>query len=162
MYFNLIYFSTLQTNIIFRFSSTNPGFRFSMKSQCSLVPNLLNQPIRFLSFPAYSRNRQDTLGLRRFFLFFFFLFLSLACNCDRRGSFTLTCRSADGQCPCLRNYGERDCSKCQIGFYDFPYCRNCNCHSAGIVVSKETPTGCYKNNPVSCYLFFYLFTNSNS
>ena len=46
---------------------TNPGFWFSVKSQCSLVSNLLNQPIRFLQFPAYSRNRQDKLGPRRFF-----------------------------------------------------------------------------------------------
>ena len=42
-------------------------FRFSMKNQCSLVSNLLNQPVRFLPFPAYHRNRQDKLGARRFF-----------------------------------------------------------------------------------------------
>ena len=46
---------------------TNSGFLFSVKSQCSLVSNLLNQPIRFLYFPAYPRNRQDILGPRRFF-----------------------------------------------------------------------------------------------
>ena len=38
--------------IIFNYSNSinkyNPGFWFSMKSQCSLVSNLLNQPIRFL------------------------------------------------------------------------------------------------------------------
>ena len=37
-----------------------------MKSQCSLVSNLLNQPIRFLQIPMYPRNRQDELGPRRF------------------------------------------------------------------------------------------------
>ena len=37
-----------------------------MKSQCSLVSNLLNQPIRFLQPPVYSRNRRDKLGPRRF------------------------------------------------------------------------------------------------
>ena len=46
---------------------TNPGFWFSVKSQCSLVSNLLNQPIKFLEIPAYSRNWQDKLGPRRFF-----------------------------------------------------------------------------------------------
>ena len=37
------------------------GFDFPWKVKCSLVSNLLNQPIRFLEFPAYSRNRQDKL-----------------------------------------------------------------------------------------------------
>ena len=40
---------------------------FRVNSQCSLVPNLLNQPIRFLSFPAYPRNLQDKIGPMRFF-----------------------------------------------------------------------------------------------
>ena len=37
-----------------------------MKSQCFLVSNLLNQPIRFLQIPMYPRNQQDELGPRRF------------------------------------------------------------------------------------------------
>lgn len=75
--------------------------------------------------------------------------IHLACDCDRRGSFSLACRGADGQCPCLRNYAGRQCDRCQVGNYDFPYCRNCNCQSAGLLLSNEAPTGCYSDNPVS-------------
>ena len=46
---------------------TNPGFWFSVKSQCFLVSNLLNQPAIFLVFPAYARNRQDKLDPGRCF-----------------------------------------------------------------------------------------------
>ena len=72
-----------------------------------------------------------------------------ACNCDRRGSFTRTCRRYDGQCPCLRNYGGRQCHQCRVGYFDFPSCRCCNCVPAGIMLTPEAPTGCYQYDPVS-------------
>ena len=71
------------------------------------------------------------------------------------------CRSADGQCPCLRNYGSRACNKCQVGYFDFPYCRSCNCHSAGIIVTNDRPTGCYQDNPVTIYFIFLAFFVNN-
>ncbi|XP_066931784.1 laminin subunit alpha-like [Clytia hemisphaerica] len=97
---------------------------------------------------AIESEKNNSITLRHEYHEFNFHFS--ACSCDRRGSFTLTCRSTDGQCPCLRNYAGRACGQCQIGFFDFPYCRSCNCHSAGIVVTKETPTGCYRKNPDRC------------
>ena len=74
-----------------------------------------------------------------------------ACNCDRRGSFTRTCRRYDGQCPCLRNYGGRQCNQCRVGYFDFPSCRSCNCVPAGILLTPEAPTGCYQYDPVSAH-----------
>ena len=51
----------------FRIINQSGVLIFHEKSVCSFVPNLLNYPIRFPSFPAYSRIWQDTLGLKRFF-----------------------------------------------------------------------------------------------
>ena len=39
---------------------------FCEKSVFFSFQSILKQLIRFLKFPAYSRNRQDKLGLRRF------------------------------------------------------------------------------------------------
>ena len=46
---------------------TNPGFQFSLKSQCFLVSNLLKQPIRFHKNSCASTIHQDKLDPRRFF-----------------------------------------------------------------------------------------------
>lgn len=46
------------------------------------------------------------------------------CNCDRRGSTSLRCKSFGGQCMCRRNVVGRRCNQCPIGYSGFPLCRS--------------------------------------
>ena len=52
------------------YTCPNLGFWFSVKKRqsCPLVPNLLNQPTRFLKFPAYPKNQRDKSRFQAFFL----------------------------------------------------------------------------------------------
>ena len=73
-----------------------------------------------------------------------------ACDCDASGSFSLTCRRADGQCSCLKSFSGRKCNQCEVGYFDFPDCRSCNCNPAGIRITEDSPTGCFKSDRNRC------------
>ncbi|KYO48268.1 laminin subunit alpha-2 isoform B [Alligator mississippiensis] len=52
---------------------------------------------------------------------------ALLCNCHRAGSISPTCNPWGGQCDCKPNIIGRQCSRCQTGYYGFPFCKLCNC-----------------------------------
>ncbi|KAJ8372354.1 hypothetical protein AAFF_G00290230 [Aldrovandia affinis] len=52
---------------------------------------------------------------------------ALPCGCDKGGSTGPTCAPEGGQCPCKPNIIGRQCTRCAIGHYGFPYCRACGC-----------------------------------
>uniref|UniRef100_A0A8C8EC97 Laminin subunit alpha 3 n=1 Tax=Otus sunia TaxID=257818 RepID=A0A8C8EC97_9STRI len=52
---------------------------------------------------------------------------ALPCNCHRAGATSPTCSPLGGQCICRPNVIGRQCSRCQTGYYGFPYCKLCNC-----------------------------------
>lgn len=53
---------------------------------------------------------------------FLILILTLACECEDQGSVSPICDLTDGQCECKNNYGGRQCSECEDGYYQFPTC----------------------------------------
>eukprot|EP00794_Sanderia_malayensis_P010016 gene10016-11039_t len=54
---------------------------------------------------------------------------ALSCDCHMMGSLNSTCAKYGGQCFCKNGVGERDCSKCLPGFYNFSStgCIPCGC-----------------------------------
>uniref|UniRef100_A0A8C0I9R9 Laminin subunit alpha 3 n=1 Tax=Bubo bubo TaxID=30461 RepID=A0A8C0I9R9_BUBBB len=52
---------------------------------------------------------------------------ALPCNCHSAGATSPTCSPLGGQCICRPNVIGRQCSRCQTGYYGFPYCKLCNC-----------------------------------
>ncbi|XP_038057388.1 laminin subunit alpha-like isoform X2 [Patiria miniata] len=54
---------------------------------------------------------------------------ALPCECDRQGSQSFNCEQLGGQCQCRPNIAGRRCSRCKIGFYQFPSCQRCRCRS---------------------------------
>uniref|UniRef100_A0A8D0L0C7 Laminin subunit alpha 3 n=1 Tax=Strix occidentalis caurina TaxID=311401 RepID=A0A8D0L0C7_STROC len=52
---------------------------------------------------------------------------ALPCNCHSAGAMSPTCSPLGGQCICRPNVIGRQCSRCQTGYYGFPYCKLCNC-----------------------------------
>ncbi|XP_071660282.1 laminin subunit alpha-3 isoform X2 [Patagioenas fasciata] len=52
---------------------------------------------------------------------------ALPCNCHRAGATSPTCSPMGGQCICRPNVIGRQCSRCQTGYYGFPFCKLCNC-----------------------------------
>ncbi|KAG9356119.1 hypothetical protein JZ751_000963 [Albula glossodonta] len=52
---------------------------------------------------------------------------ALPCECNQAGSTGPTCAPMGGQCPCKPNIIGRQCTRCAVGHYGFPYCRACNC-----------------------------------
>ncbi|XP_009072322.1 PREDICTED: laminin subunit alpha-3, partial [Acanthisitta chloris] len=52
---------------------------------------------------------------------------ALPCNCHSAGAMSPTCSPLGGQCVCRPNVIGRQCSRCQTGYYGFPFCRLCNC-----------------------------------
>ncbi|XP_017260379.1 laminin subunit gamma-1, partial [Kryptolebias marmoratus] len=58
------------------------------------------------------------------------------CSCSRLGTVNqqTSCSQVTGQCPCLSNVIKRDCSACQVGFFNLQSgngCDRCNCNSIG-------------------------------
>uniref|UniRef100_A0A7M4FT88 Laminin subunit gamma 3 n=1 Tax=Crocodylus porosus TaxID=8502 RepID=A0A7M4FT88_CROPO len=58
------------------------------------------------------------------------------CRCDPGGSAQglETCDPTTGQCPCLPHVTGRDCSRCQLGYYDLQPgtgCKSCKCNLVG-------------------------------
>uniref|UniRef100_A0A669QW11 Laminin subunit alpha 3 n=1 Tax=Phasianus colchicus TaxID=9054 RepID=A0A669QW11_PHACC len=52
---------------------------------------------------------------------------AVPCNCHSEGSMSPTCSPLGGQCICRPNVIGRQCSRCQTGYYGFPFCKLCNC-----------------------------------
>uniref|UniRef100_A0A0N5ARB5 Laminin subunit alpha n=1 Tax=Syphacia muris TaxID=451379 RepID=A0A0N5ARB5_9BILA len=52
---------------------------------------------------------------------------SFPCYCSHEGSKSFSCEKYGGQCLCRPNIIGRQCDQCEPGYYDFPYCRKCNC-----------------------------------
>ena len=48
---------------------------------------------------------------------------SFECHCDKRGSTSLECDRIGGQCKCRPGVVGRNCSRCQTGEYNFPFCK---------------------------------------
>jgi hypothetical protein len=46
----------------------------------------------------------------------------LACKCEDLGSVSPVCDPENGQCECENNFGGRECSECENGYYNFPTC----------------------------------------
>ncbi|XP_054277134.1 laminin subunit alpha [Macrosteles quadrilineatus] len=54
------------------------------------------------------------------------------CNCNRLGvENSLQCDLLTGVCGCKPNVVGRTCDRCQAGFWQFPYCQNCDCDLRG-------------------------------
>ncbi|XP_069774751.1 laminin subunit gamma-3-like isoform X2 [Narcine bancroftii] len=58
------------------------------------------------------------------------------CNCNSSGSANQlqTCNARSGQCECLPNVTGRDCSQCELGYYNLQPmvgCLRCGCHPVG-------------------------------
>ncbi|KAM6103707.1 LOW QUALITY PROTEIN: laminin subunit alpha-3 [Theristicus caerulescens] len=52
---------------------------------------------------------------------------ALPCNCHSAGAMSPTCSPLGGQCICRPHVIGRQCSRCQTGYYGFPFCKLCNC-----------------------------------
>ncbi|XP_074405747.1 laminin subunit alpha-3 isoform X4 [Zonotrichia albicollis] len=52
---------------------------------------------------------------------------ALPCDCHSAGATSPTCSPLGGQCACRPNVVGRQCSRCQTGYYGFPFCKLCNC-----------------------------------
>ncbi|XP_063156026.1 laminin subunit alpha-3 [Candoia aspera] len=52
---------------------------------------------------------------------------ALPCNCHRNGATSPTCNPEGGQCNCKPHIIGRQCSRCQTGYYGFPFCKPCSC-----------------------------------
>ncbi|XP_074940945.1 laminin subunit alpha-3 isoform X2 [Phalacrocorax aristotelis] len=52
---------------------------------------------------------------------------ALPCNCHNAGAMSPTCSPLGGQCICRPHVIGRQCSRCQTGYYGFPFCKLCNC-----------------------------------
>uniref|UniRef100_A0A8C0ES47 Laminin subunit alpha-1 n=1 Tax=Bubo bubo TaxID=30461 RepID=A0A8C0ES47_BUBBB len=54
-----------------------------------------------------------------------------ACNCSNTGSTRLQCDVLTGQCQCKIEFGGQDCSRCALGYRDYPDCVACDCDLSG-------------------------------
>ncbi|EMP38380.1 Laminin subunit alpha-3 [Chelonia mydas] len=52
---------------------------------------------------------------------------ALPCSCHKAGATSSACNPLGGQCSCKPNVIGRRCSRCQTGYYGFPFCKLCNC-----------------------------------
>uniref|UniRef100_A0A8D0LAX1 Laminin subunit alpha 3 n=1 Tax=Sphenodon punctatus TaxID=8508 RepID=A0A8D0LAX1_SPHPU len=52
---------------------------------------------------------------------------ALPCNCHKAGATSPACNTLGGQCICKSNVIGSRCSRCQTGYYGFPFCKPCNC-----------------------------------
>ena len=74
-------------------------------------------------------------------------------DCDCEVSSTLNgsnlCDKLSGQCPCTSNTDGRRCDKCKSGFYSYPACERCDCHTNGTTEAVCDPANaqclCKKN-----------------
>uniref|UniRef100_F7CRB3 Laminin subunit alpha-3 n=1 Tax=Monodelphis domestica TaxID=13616 RepID=F7CRB3_MONDO len=52
---------------------------------------------------------------------------ALPCDCHVMGAINPTCHPEGGQCQCRTNVIGRQCTRCQTGYYGFPFCKLCHC-----------------------------------
>ncbi|XP_060537980.1 laminin subunit alpha-3 [Pantherophis guttatus] len=52
---------------------------------------------------------------------------ALPCNCHRKGATSATCNPDGGHCNCRPHVIGRQCTRCQTGYYGFPFCKPCSC-----------------------------------
>ncbi|XP_026555076.1 laminin subunit alpha-3 isoform X1 [Pseudonaja textilis] len=52
---------------------------------------------------------------------------ALPCNCHRKGATSAACNPDGGQCNCRAYIIGRQCTRCQTGYYGFPFCKPCSC-----------------------------------
>ncbi|XP_031802383.1 laminin subunit alpha-3 isoform X2 [Sarcophilus harrisii] len=52
---------------------------------------------------------------------------ALPCDCHGVGAVSPTCDPEGGQCQCRPNVIGRQCTRCQTGYYGFPFCKLCHC-----------------------------------
>uniref|UniRef100_A0A8C3XYJ3 Laminin subunit alpha 3 n=1 Tax=Catharus ustulatus TaxID=91951 RepID=A0A8C3XYJ3_CATUS len=52
---------------------------------------------------------------------------ALPCDCHSVGAVSPACSPLGGQCVCRPNVVGRQCTRCQTGYYGFPFCKLCNC-----------------------------------
>uniref|UniRef100_A0A8C5SXR0 Laminin subunit alpha 3 n=1 Tax=Laticauda laticaudata TaxID=8630 RepID=A0A8C5SXR0_LATLA len=52
---------------------------------------------------------------------------ALPCNCHRKGATSTACNPDGGQCNCRAHIIGRQCTRCQTGYYGFPFCKPCSC-----------------------------------
>ncbi|KAM8811022.1 laminin subunit alpha-3 [Eudromia elegans] len=52
---------------------------------------------------------------------------AVPCKCHAAGATSPACSPLGGQCTCRPNVIGRRCSRCQTGYYGFPFCKLCNC-----------------------------------
>lgn len=75
-----------------------------------------------------------------------------ACNCSSAGSASLQCDVLTGQCQCKTEFGGRDCSRCALGYRDYPDCVACDCDLSGTKVEMcngtEGVCGCEEETGV--------------
>ena len=57
------------------------------------------------------------------------------CDCDESGTVDGVCDSILGKCLCKPGYTGERCSECDMNFYGYPKCKECNCNQIG---SKTT------------------------
>ena len=64
------------------------------------------------------------------------------CQCATAGTvgYSEKCEAYGGQCECKPNVIGRDCSRCEVGYYNWPNCRKCNC--VGNTVCDENTGEC--------------------
>lgn len=59
------------------------------------------------------------------------VFSCKACNCSDSGSDSLQCDVLTGQCQCKAEFGGQNCSRCALGYRDYPDCVACDCDLSG-------------------------------
>uniref|UniRef100_A0A674JA14 Laminin subunit alpha-1 n=1 Tax=Terrapene triunguis TaxID=2587831 RepID=A0A674JA14_9SAUR len=59
-----------------------------------------------------------------------------ACDCSDVGSTSLQCDLQTGQCQCKDEFGGEDCSRCALGYRDYPDCVSCDCDLSGTKADK--------------------------
>lgn len=98
-------------------------------------------------------------------------FPSKACNCSDTGSINLQCDVLTGQCQCKAEFGGQDCSRCALGYRDYPDCVACDCDLSGTTAEMCDDTeglcGCEEETGIctckvlkySDFLIFFIFFN---
>jgi len=100
-------------------------------------------------------------------------FLSAACSCSPLGTLgsQVSCSQVTGQCPCLSNVEERDCSACQPGFYNLQSGDGCDrsdtthlhhCSSSSLLIFITTRLHHYSSSSLLIFITTHHRHSSSS
>ncbi|XP_043921292.1 laminin subunit alpha-3 isoform X3 [Protopterus annectens] len=64
-----------------------------------------------------------------------------ACDCSNQGVERPGCDAVTGQCYCRTGFHGISCDHCAIGYFNFPFCQECSCNTAGTTLQVCNPTG---------------------